>query len=391
MAKKNANKEIITEIQKNGETTSTPNIQILSMQIESHNRQQLKKFIESDFFKKSYKIPISHHRALSHTHNPDCADDDILLWVAYDNDLLAGYVGILPGICHLNGIDEKIYWLSCFWVNEPYRKRNIASMLFFQLIREYKERLFISNFIPVLEKTYQSLGIFQPTVHKKGYRFYVQFCFAEIVVSRTALTSLLKPVSRWIDNFLNLFFEARVLFYKKLKENFKVVEDCCFDEEFQSLIDSFRTEKSYIKRDSAHFDWILNHPWILQGKPDKESRRYFFSSRSSLFKYCSLKIYENENLLGYVLLKIRDISLTVSYLYADSRTIKDIAIKILKKANEEKLKTITVFDKRLADEISKNRSRYIFSKEIKQLYVVTKDVDITSFSFQDGDGDGVFT
>ena len=362
------------------------------MQIESYNRRQLREFIESDFFKKSDKIPISHHRALSHTHNPDCADDDILLWVAYDNDSLVGYAGVLPGMCRLNGIDEKIYWLSCFWVDEPYRKRNMASLLFFQLTREYKERLFISNFVPALEKTYQSIGIFQPTVRKTGYRFYVRFCFSEIVAARTApMISLLKPVSRCIDNFLNLFFEVRVLFYKKLKEDFKVVEDCCFDGKFQSLIDSFRTEESYIKRDSAHFDWILNTPWILQGKPDKDSQRYFFSSRSSQFKYCSLKIYENEDLLGYVLLKIRDRSLTVSYLYANDRIITDIAAHILKKANEEKLKTITVFDKRLSDEIRKNRSRYIFSKEVKQLYIVAKEIDITSFSFQDGDGDGVFT
>ena len=361
------------------------------MQIKPHNRQQLKELINSDFFKKSDKIPISYHRALSHINNPDCAEDDILLWAAYDNDSLVGYAGILPGMCRLNGVDEKIYWLSCFWVDEPYRKQNIASLLFLQLIREYKERLFISNFVPELEKTYQSIGIFQPTIHKTGYRFYVRFCFTEIIADRTALASFLKPVSRWIDNFFNLFFEARVLFYKKLKENFKIVEDCRFDREFQSLIDSFRTQRSYIKRDSAHFDWILNNPWILQGKPGKDSRRYFFSSRAKQFKYCSLKIYENEDLSGYVLLKIRDGSLTVSYLYANDRIIRDIATHILKKANKEKLKTITLFDKRLADEIRKNRNRYIFSKEIKNLYIVAKEVDVNSFSFQEGDGDGVFT
>jgi len=361
------------------------------MQIESYNRQQLQEFIESDFYKKLDNIPVSYHRALSHIHNPDCAAEDTLLWAAYEDDLLVGYVGVLPGICRAKGIDKKIYWLSCFWVDESYRKQQVASLLFFSLIREYEERLFISNFIPALEKTYQRLGIFQPTAYRIGYRFYTRFCFTEILISRISRMSFLKPASILADNFLNLFFSVRALFYKKWKKNLNIMEDSCFDEKFQILIDSFQPKDNYIRKDSGHFDWILSYPWILQGKPDKESRRYFFSSRSSQFGYCSLKIYENQHLSGYILLKIRDKALTVSYLYTSDVAIKDIAICVLEKVREEKLKMITTFDKRLADEIRKNRNRYLIPKEVKQSYIVTKEIDITSFSFQEGDGDSVFT
>ena len=361
------------------------------MQIESYNRRQLQEFIESDFYRKSDKIPISYHRAMSHIHNPDCAEDDILLWVACNNGSLVGYAGVLPGICRTGGVDKKIYWLSCFWVDESYRKQQVASLLFFSLMREYEGKLFISNFIPALEKTYQRIGIFQPTVYQTGYRFYLRFCFLEIVASRISRISFLKSVSTVVDNFLNLFFSVRALFYKKLKKNLRVVEDRCFDEKFRLFVESSRPEDNYIKRGPGHFDWIVNHPWILEGKPDKESRRYFFSSRSRQFGYCSLKIYESENLLGYVLLKIRDKVLTVSYLYADDVAVKDIAIRILEKAKVEKLKMVTTFDKRLADEIKKNRNRYLASKEVKYPYIVTKEIDITSFSFQEGDGDSVFT
>lgn len=361
------------------------------MQIKSYNSRQLQEFIESDLYKKSDKIPISYHRALSHIYNPDCSEDDTLLWVAYDNELLVGYVGILPGECYVNGIESKIYHLSCFWVDESYRKQNVPSLLFFPLLRNYKDKLFISNFVPTLEKTYQNLGIFHPTIYKTGYRFYTRFCFTEIIVSHVPRISFLKPASRFVDNFLSLLFSVKIRPHKNIKENFKIVESHRFDDEFQSLIDSFRKEGSYIKKDSKHFDWILNYPWVLQGKPDAESRRYFFSSRSNQFKYCSLKIYENEELLGYVLLKIRDKALTVSYLYADNKVIKDITLYILNKANAENLKMITAFDERLADDIRKNRNRYLFSKKIKRPYIVAKKMDIASFSFQEGDGDSVFT
>lgn len=361
------------------------------MQINSYNRSQLKDFIDSDFYAKSERVPISRHRALSHIHNPDCSEDDILLWAAYKNDLLIGYVGILPGVSVACDKEEKIYWLSCFWVDESYRKENIASLLFFPLVKRYKERLFISNFIPTLEKTYQSLGVFQPTFFRAGERFYLRSCLANIVPVRFPKTKFLKPFLKLTDGIFNLLFSVKSLFYKKAKKEYECVENSCFDEEFQLLIDSSRVGGSYIRRDAKHFDWILKYPWILPGKPDKESERYFFSSKSEHFGYTSLKIYEKENLRGYVLLKIRDKSLTVSYLYADRRVIKDIAAYIFEKANEENLEMITTFDDRLANEIKRNRIRYLFSRKIARPYILTKKTEIQPAHFQEGDGDNVFT
>ncbi|MFH1159525.1 MAG: GNAT family N-acetyltransferase [bacterium] len=361
------------------------------MQIQFYNREQLAELIESDFFKNLDKIPITYHRALSHIHNPDCSEDDILLWVAYENESLMGYVGVLPGVCYINGIPEKIYWLSCFWVDEPYRNSNLASSLFFPLIKRYKDQLFISNFAPSLGKTYQSLGIFHPTTFKTGHRFYLVFCFADIIISRIPKASFLKPFLRGIDNFFNLFLSVRTLAYKKFERKFHLVENSFFDEYFQSFIDFFHKENKYIKRAAEHFEWIIAYPWVLQGKSDKESQRYFFSSKSEQFEYCSLKIYQEKKLLGFILLKIRDKALTISYVYAIDDVVKDIVAYILIKAHKEKLKIITSFDKRLANTIKKNRGRFVFSKKIKRPYIISKKINIASFSFQEGDGDTVFT
>ncbi|MDR1729507.1 MAG: GNAT family N-acetyltransferase [Prevotellaceae bacterium] len=361
------------------------------MQIESYNRQELQEFIESGFYKQLDNIPISYHRALSQIHNPACDEEDTLLWAAYDHNSLVGYAGILPGMCRAGKVDKKIYWLSGFWVDESYRKKQVASLLFFPLIRAYEERLFITNIVPGLEKTYQRLGIFQPTVYRTGYRFYMQFCFSEIIVSRKFRSPFLKSAAALTDYLLNLPFSVRTLFYKKSKKTFHITEDSCFDENFQSLINSLQPEDNYIKKDATHFEWILRYPWILQGKQDEESQRYFFSSRSGRFNYCPLKVYEKEKLAGFVLLKIRDRALTVSYLYAKDAAVKDIALYLLEKAEREKLKTVTTSDKRLAGEISKNRIRYIAAKEIKRACIVTKKMNITSFAFQEDDGDSVFT
>jgi GNAT superfamily N-acetyltransferase len=361
------------------------------MEITSYNRQQLGELIGSDLFRNLDSIPISPHRALSHMHNPDCSDDDILLWVAAENGSLMGYVGVLPGVCSIRGASEKIYWLSCFWVDEQHRNTRLASSLFFPLVKLYRDRLFISSFVPSLEKTYQRLGIFHPTAFGTGTRFYMNFCFTDILPGRIPKGSFLKPVFMATDSILNFALSARDLFYKNIGRKLRVVENVDFDEEFQSFLDDLRKEKTFIKRGAEHFRWILEFPWILQGKQDQESLRYYFSSRSEQFEYCSIKVYNEENLAGYALLKTRDRALIISYLYALDEAVEDITAFILDKAYREKLKMITSFDERVTSSIRKHRGRYVISKEIRRPYVITKKIDIAASSFQEGDGDAVFT
>ncbi len=361
------------------------------MQIESYNRAQLQEFIESGFFKSLDKIPISYHRALSHINNPDCSDDDILLWAAYEAGSLAGYAGVLPGIFMQNETPVKIYWLSCFWVDECYRHQSLASSLFFPLVKRYKDQLFISNFVHALEKTYQGLGIFQPTIFKGGFRFYLRFNSADIAASRYPENLLLQSVCKVVDRLLNFLLSAKTRFYCKSKPEFQIIESTEFDNEFQAFITKSQPENDYIERTAKHLDWIIKYPWVIEAEPDKESKRYFFSSKSIQFEYCSLKIYKEEKLLGYALLKIRDKALTVSYLWATDETIKDLAGYILDKACMEKIKTVMTFDIRLATEIKKHRKKIIFSKAFKRPYIITKKISIESTSFQEGDGDSVFT
>lgn len=66
------------------------------MTIKTYNRNELSAFIDSDFYAILSKIPISYHRAVSQINNPAVSDNDILLWVAYENAAVIGYIGVLP-------------------------------------------------------------------------------------------------------------------------------------------------------------------------------------------------------------------------------------------------------------------------------------------------------
>jgi len=361
------------------------------MQVKSYNRAELQAFIDSDFYKNLKQLPISYHRAISHIQNPDVQEDDELLWAAYENEQLVGYVGVLPNYINVNHEHRRIYWLSCFWVDESFRNGNLASMLFFPLIKRYKDQLFISNFLPNMEEMYQRLNIFKPTLYKFGSQFYCRSFLNNVLPIRIPKTRFIKPLLRFLDFSANFVLDFRKLFYIPFHIHSKVVNDTNFDADFQDFITIFYKKNDYVERFSAHFNWILNFPWVLQGKPDKESKRYYFSSKSEQFFYDAVKFFRNNTFKAFLLLKIRDGKLTVSYVFAEDEMIDDITAYILMKISAENLSIITTFDERIANKIRQHRIRYLFERFYKRAYILPKNQNVTPDIFQEGDGDNIFT
>jgi len=362
------------------------------MQIVSYNKFDLQRFIESEFFKKLNKIPISKHRALSHINNPYCADDDILLWTAYENETLLGYSSVLPDMIVRNGQKEKIYWSSSTWREESEQKNTLAATLILKILELYKNQLFITDFGAELEKSYSKLRIFKPIETEFGTTFYRNLAFSQTIKRRFPKLKSIVPIYSFFEKFFNfvLFFNRKI-FTKKIKINLEIIENKIFDIEFDYFIKNYCTENQLIERDSKFFEWIIKYPWVLQGKFDDENKRYYFSSKAEQFEYHSIKIYDKQKLVGFIFLKIRDKRLTVSFSYLNEVCAKDAANYIFNLINVKKIDTITVFDKKLLVELTKKRTKYIFAKKTAKKYFFPRSFDICSSAFQQGDGDMVFT
>lgn len=361
------------------------------MQIKSYNKHELNEFIHSEFFRVLNKVPISFQRGWSQYNNPYCNDEDILLWAAYENADLVGYVGVLPDIISIEYSQKKIYWLSCFWVEEKFRKGQLASQLFFLLIKQYKNQLFISNFLYSLEKTYLNLGVSQKTQFNKGRTFYVNLCFADLLEARFPDLKSLMTFYKLLERTINEFLKFRKFIHKKRKLKFTIIENNERNAELESFIENFKVNNRNLVRNNDYFNWVLDFPWVLQGKSDKESDRYFFSSKTDQFEYRMLKIYNQDRLEGFVLLKIRDKNLTVSHIYAKDAQIGNIAGYLVDLSLNELLNTITTTDHRLSNKLRSKRTNFIYIKNIKRPYIFPRNYDIAATVFQDGDGDAVFT
>jgi len=362
------------------------------MQIVSYNKFELQEFIESEFFKKLNKIPISKHRALSHINNPYCAGDDILLWAVYENETLMGYSSVLPDVLVRNSREEKIYWSNSVWREESEQKTTLATMLLLKVLGQYKSRFFMTDFIPEAEKSYQKLRIFKPMETELGATFYRNLTFSQAIKKRLPKLKPIVPIYSFFEKCFNFaLFLGRKLTIKNLKTSLSIVENKVFDTEFDDFIKNYCAENQLIERNSTYFNWILKYPWVLQGKSDNESKRYHFSAVSEQFEYHSVKMYDKQKLVGFMFLKIRDKRLAVSFSYLNDICAKDAATYILRLANEKDLDIITVFDKKLLNILTKKRTKYLFYRKIEKKYFFPRDFDINSSAFQEGDGDMVFT
>ena len=362
------------------------------MQIISYNKYELQKFIESDFFKQLKKIPISKHRAISHINNPYCADDDVLLWAAYEDNMLMGYLGVLPDMIVRNNREEKIYWASCFWTDKAFRKTEIAATLFFSLIEKYEKQLFIAGFTPSLERPYQKSGIFQPTQHRLGDYLYRNLAFSERIKTQFPKLKSIVPLYSLVEKCFNFtLFLGRKLIPEKITPNFSMVENTIFDAEFDDFVKKYCNENQLVVRSSSYFDWIIKYPWVLQGTSDKESERYNFSSKAEQFEYHSVKIYKGQQMEGFMLLKIRDKRLTISFSYLNDICVQDAVNFIFQIANAQNLTVIISFDDKLSSELKKKRLKYIFSKKNKKQYLFPLHYSISFDAFNEGEGDSVFS
>lgn len=364
--------------------------------IKSYNKQELSDFIHGDLFRQLENIPISFHRALSQIQNPFAAEEDTLLWAAYEGGILAGYVGVLPDVLHVHDKTKKIYWLSCFWVENAFKDANLASQLFFTLIKRYKNQLFVSNFLFNLENTYQSLGVFQPTQYKTGNQFYIYPDFYPLLKAKwgqdfwlTKFYRFLEPLIIW-NVKINLDVNYSILKKKNSKE-FSFQNVSTWDNELTDFQSECMMQYTLNKRNKTYFEWVLTYPWLKNNSENIFPEKYYFSSYTPDFENIIIKIYKKGILTGWALLVIKNKAITLKYIFSKDDIFKEISTYILNLSFDKKVHSIICYDDRINHFLQNDWVFFCYKKNIKKAYLFPKNAEISHTLFQEGDGDSVFT
>ncbi|MCX7863293.1 MAG: GNAT family N-acetyltransferase [Bacteroidales bacterium] len=359
--------------------------------IRTFTKQQLNEFIHSDEYRNMPILPISYHRAISHINNPRALDNDVLLIIAYEDNVMLGYLGVLPDDLYLH-TNQKYHvgWLSCIWVSPNARGKGIAKKLVLTAYESYQQHIFITNFTKEAEKLYEKLNIFADLPALSGMRFYRKMCLANIIPNRFPKLQSLHKLFVFIDRIFNVFWHPNI-FESQKKCHYKTIQSNAIHSEY------LHSNEIGFRRTNTEFQWILHFPWIKQvNKISQDARKYHFSSEEFDFETHLLTIFANQQTIGQILYSIRNGHLKIPYIFCHPDNYKDLAKFLDCFVHQINPDFITVFEK--PEIIPLLRFRRLYQKRIFRKFKITHtlynkidDLSKQKLFIFDGDGDAVFT
>jgi GNAT superfamily N-acetyltransferase len=319
------------------------------------------------------------------------------LSLAYIDNKMVGYIGVLPDFIFLDDKPEKIFWISGYWVHQDYRGKKIAQTLLKNCIEDCNYRAIYTNYSPYSKRAFDKSGHFIDLKKNKGIRLYIRSDLQTILPPKKTIYQRNKSLLKIIDWKINIILDLR-LFFKKVDidlTKYKFVTEIDF--EMEQFINQ-KTTNYIFQRGANELKWIIDFPWIkdIELDIDNTKNRYNFSSFSNDFSNIIFKLYNSENqIAAVVFLTKRDSILNIPYLFCNAEVFPEIERIINFLIKTQKISTFTCYNEEFANYLQKNNTFAIAKKSISRHYVITKFFEdriiFENTNIQDGDGDCVFT
>lgn len=364
------------------------------MEIKSYNAHELRELVASPDFGRLKHLPISRLRAASYLNNPRILPDKKMLFVAWIDDEVAAYRLMLPDRVYLNGQPETMAWFSCVWVDPEKRGLGLAKKLVTQALEEWGEYIMGADPVVASKTLYeQHYGFEVPAI--EGTRLYFRFNMAELIINKKPSLKPLQPLLGVADGLTNAVNDLRLNGHKTAKTPYYTAIPEV-DEATATFIAGFQQDELF-RRNREDLNWITQYPWLRQGTPDEEARKYYFSSVSEQFQQQHILIKnEQGETIAYLLYTLRDGHLKLPYVYVAPDNINLVAAAVVDIALQHKVTMLTTFHPLLTSYFMKNKGPAIFAKALKRYYLVSKKLmpyvnTGPNRNFMDGDGDQAFT
>jgi GNAT superfamily N-acetyltransferase len=358
----------------------------------------LKEFINSEEFQQSNIIPITKHRALSHINNPRVDRDDVILFIAYQDNELAGYLGVLADTIYLNSEEHKVGWLSCIWTSEKVRGKGVAKQLLSAALNSWNNKILATEFTPAAKSLYDQTAAFMDFTTLLGRRAYLRFNLHELLPPK-GFPKMLSGLLKIGDATLNIFNSLRLLGWGPSinidhlnLEYIKVI-----DNETKGFIEK-RYKNELIRRGAEELSWINKYPWVLSSpEEDSDALRYHFSSSVKVFNNLNIKLMSNEGeVIAFMMIVVRGNNLKIPYCYFDEEHIGKIVQVIYHHMFELNLNMVTTYNSAISNYFLSHRTPFIYNKQMSRSYLISKELgknltDKQQIHMQDGSGDCAFT
>jgi len=287
-------------------------------------------------------IPITKHRALAMSKNPNAAPDDVALLLAYQGEEMVGYFGIMPVKLHTKGRSHKAHWFSTWSVSSSFLGRGVGSKLM-KAALDLKQDYFIVGSKPARRVSdkfgFQKLAPYEFTV----IDFRLAARFNPISLLMRGARKLFNFVGlsldiRKVDSFAARFFEKLLgSSIRKLLINLSAKKAAKGLPPFQSeRVDQVRTvnkmessnqEKTFLWRGDEVVNWMLAYPWVLPtGQSESEAYEYNFSDVRPEFELAAHEIH-SDGYRGYAIFQFSVIG--------ERRVLKVLDVELLAEQDKD--------------------------------------------------------
>lgn len=367
------------------------------MEFKTFTTADLERALLSEDFWIAKTLPITKQRALSFCHNPRAGKDDPVLLVAYTENQVAGYLGILPDRIFFNGAGHKLGWLTGWWVDPGRATRGLGAMLLYKALNAWGGCVGVSGGSKEARNLLEASQKFVALNPLKGLDIRLRFNASRHILGRFPSMKIFrgcfKVADVMLDEIVNLrsfFWERGTPFLQRL--TFEYVSS--IDAETGGFIQRHHRH-DLTRKGQADLNWIMGYPWIVSApQKDSASRRYFFSSISARFLYLGVKVFEQDGgLAGFLLLSVRDDRMSVVYAHFENRHASSIAAAAVYHALAMDVSTLSLYDKQLVQSIAGLRCPCWSTKTVSRGFFLSRafaDFPLGGCRLHGGDGDFAF-
>lgn len=342
-------------------------------------------------------LPITKQKALSFCHNPRAEKDDPVLWVAYQDSQVVGYLGILPDKIFFNNADHKLGWLTSWWVDPRMANKAVGAILLYKALSTYRERVGVSGGSKEARKALHASQKFIALKPLKGLEIRFRLNATRAILRKFSSLKIFRVWFKFADVILDEIVNLRHFFWERrntIRQRLTFEYVSSIDEATVRFIERHH-QQDLTRKGKAALDWIMTYPWILSApQKDSASRRYYFSSISARFFYLGIKVFEQNNgMIGFLMLSIRNDRMSVVYSYFESRHAPSITAAAVYHALAMGVSTLRLYDEQLVKSFSGLRCPFWSTQSISRGFFLSKafaDSPLAECRLHGGDGDFAF-
>ena len=367
------------------------------MEIKAFTIADLKNALKSEDFWLTDILPITKQRASSYTRNPRANENDPVLLVAYQDSRVIGYLGILPDKIFVNDEIFKLGWLTSWWVDASCATPGVGVALLFKALNAYDQYVGVSGSSKSARKALHASQKFMDLKPLQMLDIRVRLNLTRLFSRRFRALKKFRVLFKICDVLIDEVVNLRFSYWQRRNDScqrlaFEYI--AAIDEETGRFMQR-HYQHDLTRKEKSDLSWIMNNPWILSAPlKDSLSKRYYFSLRASRFFYLGVKVFEQNNeMIGFFLLKVRDDRMSIVYSYYDSRHAEPVAAAAIQQALAMEVSILSLYDQRLIDGFAKLGCPCWSVKKKSRGFSVSTAIEgirQTNYRLHAGDGDLAF-